>query len=477
MSERPNLLLITTDQQRFDTIAALGNPDIHTPHLDWLTDEGITFTRAYTDCPICMAARTTIMTGKHGYSIGITGNGGMERAAGARPTLPGVLTAAGYQTRAQGKMHFAPMRRHYGFETMELPMDYYRERHRLAHEGLPKEHGVGENETVPVISTVDETHSLTYWTVRRSIDFLETRDETRPFFLWTSFAKPHPPLDPCANYWALYANRPVAPPVYGDWSADIAKMPQGFLEPTYCLNNAYRMSDHQLADMKRAYYACITQIDYQLGLLFARMREMRLLENTWIVFTADHGDMLGDHRMGAKSTFLEGSAHIPFIIRPPAASWKPPVEAGARVEARVGLADVMPTLLAVAGVPVPADLDGTNLLALPAGPDRPFFGACGGNQFGVMRGSLKYCFALKGGEELLFDLASDPREQRNLTHVPEYAAALRELRTELRANLARHCPELVRGNDIITLPAVTGPRQVAKWPGFHSTVVPADVLH
>jgi arylsulfatase A-like enzyme len=477
MSMQPNILLITTDQQRFDTIAALGNGDIYTPHLDWLTDEGVTFTRAYTDCPICMAARTTIMTGKHGYSIGITGNGGMAQAVGERPTLPGLLTAAGYQTRAQGKMHFEPLRRHYGFECMELPMDYYRERHRLAHEGLPKEHGIGENESVPVISTVDETHSLTYWTVRRSIDFLETRDDTRPFFLWTSFAKPHPPLDPCANYWALYANRPVAPPVYGDWSADLTAMPQGFLEPTYCLNNVYRMSPTQLADMKRAYYACITQIDYQLGLLFARMREMRLLENTWIIFTADHGEMLGDHHMGAKSIFLEGSSHIPLIVRPPAAPWTPSVEAGSRIDARVDLSDLMPTILDLAGVPTPEDLDGSNLFTVPAQPDRPFFGASGGSQFALMRGTMKYCFALKGGEELLFDLAADPYEQHNLIGIAAYAATCEALRAELQAALARHDPQLVQDGDIVTLPPVDGPRAIPKWPGFHSTVVPADVLH
>jgi len=476
--QRPNILLITTDQQRFDTIAALGNREIFTPHLDWLVDEGITFTRAYTDCPVCMPARGTIMNGRHAYIHGMTGNGGMEEAMEGRPTLPGLLTAAGYQTRAQGKMHFSPMRCNYGFEHMELPMDYYRERHRRAHEGLPKEHGVGENEITPVISTVHETRSLTHWTVRRSIDFLETRDDTRPFFLWTSFAKPHPPFDPCANYWALYANRNVSAPVLGDWSRHVEDIPQGFMQPTYCLNNAYRMSEAQLKDVKRAYYACITQIDYQLGLLFARMREMNLLENTWIVFTADHGDMLGDHHMGAKSVYLEGSAHVPLIVRPPAGSWDAKPRAGERVDRLAQLVDVMPTALRIAGVAEPEDMDGADLVALhETESDRDFFGACGKGQYAVMRGRMKLCFAAAGGGELLFNLADDPLEQHNLVGDPDYADDLAALREELRDKLAAYAPKLVQDGRIAPTPAIDGPREVGKWPGFHSTVVPTDVLH
>lgn len=476
---RPNILLITTDQQRFDTLAALGNREIYTPHLDWLADEGLAFTRAYTDCPICLPARATIMTGRHAYTLGLSTNNGMAQAMVGRRTLPQRLTALGYQTRAQGKMHFEPLRCHYGFEHMELPLDYYRERHRRPQEGLPKEHGVGENEMTPVISTVHETESLTHWTVQRSIDFLETRDETRPFFLWTSFTKPHPPFDPCANYWALYANREVSAPIHGDWSQTVAGIPQGFLQPTYCLNDAYRMSESQLKDAKRAYYACITQIDYQLGLLFARLRELGLLRNTWIVFTADHGEMLGDHHMGAKTVFLEGSAHIPLLIRPPADPWDKKPLAGTRVDTLAQLADLLPTILRMVGEPLPTDVDGIDLLDPAArAQERVYFGSCAKQQYAVMRGRVKYCFAAAGGCELLFDLASDPQEQRNLAGCPEHATTLRELRGELQRHLARHEPQRVDGDGTLrTDPAIAGPGDVTKWPGFHSTLFPCDVLH
>ena len=482
---KPNIILITTDQQRFDTIHALGNNHIYTPHLNWLADEGIAFTRCYSDSPVCMAARATIMTGTHGYTNGLTGNNNDVAPMRERPTLPGVLTANGYQTRAQGKMHFHPMRANYGFEHMELPLDFYRGMAGGAHS--PKDHGVGENEIEPVISTVDEIHSATHWTVKRSIDFLETRDETRPFFLWTSFAKPHPPFDPCMNYWALYQNKILPAPVRGGWSAKREDAPQGFFSSSYCLNNGYRMSDEQMMDVKRAYYACITQIDYSLGLLFARLREMELLENTWIIFTADHGDMMGDHWLTAKSVFLEGSAHIPMIVRPPAAPWNTAELQGTRCSSLVTLADVMPTVLDIAGIRAEAikkngagiEMDGLNMLDLahiPLAGDRVFYGNTSNEFLAVMKDGFKYMWARRGGDELLFNLNADPHEQHDLSKAnPELTSAMRRMLIE---HVRGYNPSLI-GTDggLAALPPITSPSDVLKWPGFHSTYFPSDVLH
>lgn len=482
MKQQPNILLITTDQQRFDTIAALGNPYIYTPHLNWLADEGVAFTRCYADCPICMPSRATIMTGRHGYSLGLTGNTGEDAPMLGLPTLPGLLTAAGYQTRAQGKMHFKPMRKNYGFEHMELPLEFFRQQNRNAAFGLAKQHGVGENETEPVISTADELHSLTHWTVQRSIDFLETRDDTRPFFLWTSFTKPHPPFDPSLNYWLLYQNREVPPPVYGDWSEALEQVPGGWMKPTYNLDSTYRFTPAQLADMRRAYYACITQVDYALGLLFARMREMGLLDTTWILFTSDHGDMLGDHHMGAKTHFLEGSAHVPLLIKPPF-----PARDGAeavspfasrRCDALVTLCDIMPTILACCGVAPPAACEGSDLLELLDAPrERTFYGSSQDRYFAVMEGAYKYTWTAYGGAELLFNLAADPMERRNLAADPAFSAERARLREKLQAHVARHNPELIENGGLKALPAPRTAADVPKWPGFHHTAFPSDVLH
>jgi len=474
--ERPNILLITTDQQRFDTVNSLGNPYIFTPHMNWLADNGVAFTRCYSDSPICMAARATIMTGKHGYTIGLTGNDSNVTPMASHVTLPALLTRNGYQTRAQGKMHFHPIRSNYGFEHMEIPMDYYREHNRNEFTtGIPKAHGIGENEVEPVISTVHETQSLTYWTVKRSIDFLETRDDTRPFFLWTSFTKPHPPFDPCYNYWMLYNNREVPPPVTGDWSQRPEDIPQGFIKPTYVLNNTYRMSESQLADTKRAYYACITQIDYTLGLLFARMREMNLLDNTLIIFTSDHGDIMGDHRMGAKCNFLEGSAHVPMIVKPPARS----ALNGTRCDQLVDLSDVMPTILETAGIEIPGDLEGKNLLAAAQNPppEKTFYGACAGFLC-IMENSYKYQWSNAGGGELLFNMKNDPYEKTDLMKRSEEAGRISNFRSKLAGFCVKHNLAKVENGKVLHDKAPLGPNDSgSKWPGFHSTVVLTDVLH
>ena len=480
---KPNILLITTDQQRFDTIQALGNGHIYTPNLNWLVDQGITFTRCYSDSPVCMPARATIMTGRHGYNHGLVANQGHVAPLAQNPTLPGVLTSMGYQTRAQGKMHFHPMRANYGFEHVELPMDYYRERNRNERDGVPKAHGVAENQIQPVISTVHETDSLTHWTAKRSIDFLETRDPTRPFFLWTSFTKPHPPYDPALNYWLLYQNKEVPPPVYGEWSRDMATMPQGLLEGTYSCTDMHRMSERQLLEMKRAYYACITQVDYTLGLIFARMRELNLLENTWIIFTADHGDMQGDHHIAAKGTFHEGSAHIPLIVRPPLGGWGRGEHTAKKCWSLVTLADIMPTALAIAeGNPFGAEtkpgMDGKNLLTLINNDteDRTFYGQCL-RHFCVMDGDNKYMWTAKGGTEQMFNLMHDPEEQHDLSKSPSWQEELLPLREKLIAFCKAHAPDCIEDGKLKILPAITGPDDIEKWPGYHSTVADSDVLH
>ncbi len=483
-TDAPNFILITTDQQRFDTIACLGNQYIDTPHMDWLVDEGVWFSRAYVDAPMCVPSRASIMTGLSGAALGQTGMSEKVMPLKNNPTLPGVLTKAGYQTRAQGKLHFYPVRANYGFETVELPMDYYRERHRLSSggEGLPKEHGMGENEMSPVISTVHENDSLTHWTVRRSIDFLETRDPTRPFFLWTSFTKPHPPFDPPANYWSLYANRTMPGTVYGDWSRNVEDMPQGLLLNTYTLSNVHRFSPEQLINSKRAYYATISHIDFTLGLLFARMRELGLLKNTWIIFTSDHGEHLGNHHLGGKGDFLEGSAHVPLIVRPPGGSFDKKPYAGRHVDTVVSLQDIMPTILEQADIEDRSKIkfDGTDLMQFldQPDPDRWLCGNSDNSFLGVIESQFKYQYIIHGGVEQLFDIKNDPQECHNLAVKQEFEYELVRLRKKLILTLEKRNSSLVENGKLIKKSVISGRKDVTqRWPGFHSTVVETDMLH
>lgn len=468
-----HLLLITTDQQRHDTIAAAGCRWIRTPHLDWLCDSGMRFARAYTDCPVCVPSRYSLLTGRHAFRQQTGFNpwqpAGIDRAR----TLPALLSAGGYQTRAIGKMHFVPERDHLGFQHLELLADYYRQ---AARRGLrPMDTGLGQNEMSPALSTVHENDSLTRWIAERTVDFIETRDPGRPFFAWTSFSKPHPPFDPPLSYWELYRVAEVPEPAYGDWSATPEAVPSGMRRSMCGLNSVDRFPPALLRDMRRAYAALITHVDYSLGHIFARLRELDLLDSTTIVFTSDHGDMLGDHHLGAKSVHLEGSAHVPLIIRP-APAFVHDIPRGGVEQSLACLTDVLPTLLGAAGLPVPAGIDGRDLLADRRARTGRTQLVCEYRElFAIDDGQYRYHWCAEGGDELLFDLAADPGERTDLSRSVGHA----ELRTRLREALQEHLR--ATGNPFADMAAAAArPRPAlirGNWPGLHSLAVPNDVCH
>lgn len=474
---KDNIILITTDQQRFDTIQALGNKNIFTPHLNYLVTQGISYTRCYADCPICVPSRTTIMTGKKGYESGVVSNANhqnfMEDMTNQRKTLPAILTDNGYQTKAMGKMHFEPARACYGFESMRLPLDYMREYDKKSSVSRPKAHGVGECEIEPVISTVDIKDSITTWTVDGSIDFIETRDPLRPFFLWTSFTKPHPPFDPCKDFWDLYQNISMPDAVYGDWSKDIDNVPIGLIEGAFENTNVHLFSEEQLKASKRAYYAMITQLDYSLGLLFGCLRENNLFENTWIIFTSDHGEMLGDHHMAQKNLFLEGASHIPMIIVPPKNSnYK-------RNEIKAYLAkinDVYPTILAMANIEKPENITGKNLLELDE--ERIFYGNSLNKHFCIIKDNIKLIYCSRGDVKLLFDLNEDKMEQHNLINDKNYKHIEEELWKLLIEHTKKYTPELLENDYFITSEPPKNFKDIQnRWFGFHFRDYNVDTFH
>lgn len=481
--QKDNILLITTDQQRFDTIQALGNKSIFTPHLNYLVSEGISFTRCYADCPLCVPSRTTIMTGKKGYESGVVSNADhealMKKATSLQQTLPGILTKNGYQTKAVGKMHFIPARANYGFEDMELPLDYMRLHDKNQNLAKPKAHGVGECEIEPVISTVHENDSLTHWIVEQSIDFIETRDTTRPFFMWTSFTKPHPPFDPCLNYWTLYDNDKMPEPVYGDWSEDINKAPQGFLAGSYQNTNMYLQSVEQVKAIRRAYYALITQIDYSLGRLFGCLRENNLFENTWIIFVSDHGEMLGDHHAAQKNLFFEGSAHVPMIILPPFSNKS--IKRNKRVDTLAQMSDIYPTIMDIANVDISnLNLSGSSLLKLEEeSEDRIFYGNSLNINFCVMENNIKLVYSRCGDHYLLFDLNNDPMEQQDLSCKNDWKNTFNDLKDKLHKHIKDTVPDIFDDyNQILTLPAPNYPGDInGRWFGFHYKDYSIDTFH
>lgn len=483
MTSKPNLLFLTTDQQRFDTIQALGARHMLTPHLDWLTETGVHFQRGYTESPVCVSSRACMLTGLHFHKMQGCGWWGEPTTQDPAATLPALLTRAGYQTHGYGKFHYHPITCNYGWEHAEPLAFYYREAREC---GLaPMDHGLGQNEMEPVIGTVHENETLTHWTVERGIRFLETRDPSRPFCLYLGFSKPHPPFDPPLSYWQLYQNRKIPPPIYGDWSRDPDKLPAGFMGPTWALNGCDTWNEEQILAARRAYYALITHIDYQLGKLFARLRELNLLDNTHIVFTSDHGEMLGDHHMGAKSVFLEPSAHVPFLWRPSNdhASLR-----GTDCASIACMADFLPTFCHLGGATIPERCDGMSLLDQATGTqrrDRLFFfvgpmrGVMGA-MAGVLDGPLKYLWAASGGDELLFNLQDDPQETKNLIGHPDYENERQRLKKLLATEMRETGHAFAATGELAPTQGKITRHQTRTmpWPGFHSRHhTPEDLLH
>ena len=440
MPIKPNILLITVDQQRYDCIqAAAGNDRIWTPHLNWLVDNGVNFTNAYSDCPVCGPARITLMTGMHAYHHGVMSNRWVEGCYEPEHSLAGTLGSAGYQTWLVGKNHNGPSRRHHmGFQTMMETERYFRFYHRYGELGRPRRTGHGQNEHVPGVDTVSDEHSLSYWTVDQAVDLIEERDPSRPFFGWISFDDPHPPFLPTRNWWDMYQGQDVPDSVYGNWSQTIDDIPPAFLGVTRELSQTQRLSPQQIAQAKRAYYALISQVDGHLGLLFGRLRELNLLENTWIIFTSDHGEMLGDHHCGGKCVPFEGAARVPLIVKPPAIprDTSHPLR-GKESDALVCLADVLPTIFGVAGISTTQAIDGIDLIAAAQGQAArdELFGTCMYLHY-LRRGSIKYCRESLGDGELCFDLDQDPHEQIDLLRSGTPPADIDDLRAAMDDHIA-----------------------------------------
>lgn len=454
MPSQPNLVLITTDQQRFDTCGPRKPRFLRTPHLDQLACEGATFSAAYADCPVCVPSRISIMSGRLATTHGKTGNGGSSQVLGRNDTLPGLLRRLGYQTAAIGKMHFGPQRCRHGFDEMILPDDYYREMARRGHPCQPMRHGLGQNEIHPGLATVPEALTLTAWTAEQCVDYIrERRDPTVPFFLWCSFAKPHPPLDPPEPYYSMYRACDIPPPAVGDWTWS------GECPPI--LDQTRKGMKHDLVppeiwrEARAAYYGLITQIDYNLGRVLGALVETRLYDETLILFTSDHGEMLGDHGAAGKCYFYEGSAHVPFIVRPPN-GWRHH-RPGRIVREPVCLADVLPTLVSAAGGRVDTldKVDGVDVLDGGQRESRRYVVGVGGanvRQAAITDGRWKYLWFPQGGREQLFDLESDPYELRNAAADAAAAGERERLRAALENDLARRGSDYIAAGRLVVEP-------------------------
>ncbi len=422
-NERPNIVLIITDQMRGDCLSVSGHPVVETPNLDMLAARGVNFTSAYSSCPSCIAARASLFTGQRPTNTGRLGYRDQVPWR-YRDTMAELLRRNGYQTHCIGKRHFYPQMLHLGFDAIETYeadqyfddsyVNDYREWLRERTNGTMEErdHGVQSNSWYARPSHLPEELHNNTWVATRGGRFLRHRDPTRPFFLNLSFHRPHPPADPPSVYFDSYRDREIPDPPIGEWARANDVPPSDI--------NAARghLSKRLLQNYARAYYAQIAHIDNQVGRLLASLKGHG---PTWVIFTSDHGEMLGDHHLFRKTYAYEGSARIPFIVCPPG---------NAKVhacDAPVVLEDILPTVLDAAGIECPEAVEGRSVAPLletsPGeagwrsymhGEHAACYSADSGMQY-LTDGKRKYVWYTQSGREEFFDLEQDRREINELS--------------------------------------------------------------
>lgn len=449
---KPNVLMISADHWPASFLGCAGKDNLMTPTLDSLARDGVRFSDFYSECPVCIPARRSLMTGLTPRTHG-------DRVYDDYLKMPDVPTLAqtfrdnGYQAYAVGKLHVYPQRDRIGFDDVLLQeegryefgvVDDYQT--WLGEEGYPGQeymHGMGNNTYYTRNWHLPEYTHPTNWTTTQTMRMMKRKDPTRPAFYYASYIFPHPPLVPLEAYWNMYADAEIDAPVRGDW-----------LDDSYIMQSMTEMrrpySDKETRLAKRAFYAQCTHIDHQIRMLLGCLRENNLLDNTLIVFLSDHGDMLFDHDMVAKRCFYENASHVPLIL-----SGNPIAAKRGAVDNRLGcMADVMPTILDICGLDIPAHVEG---MSLWGGAARPIlYGEVGEGAKAtrmVRDARYKLIYYPSGNVSQLFDLADDPRELRNLADVAEMRPVRERLEAELVGRLYNKDTEWVAGGRLIGLPA------------------------
>jgi len=452
---QPNILWICTDQQRYDTIRALGNPHIRTPHLDRLAAEGVAFARAYCQCPICTPSRASLLTGYYPSTLHVNRNGNAYCPPDI-PLLTRALAEAGYDCGLAGKFHLSAAENrveprlddgyrffqwsHHPKPETFWPGETHAYQHWLAEQGVRWEEAYPTDAKLSADAGwkpqdtyrpgIAARYHQTTWCANEAIRFM--REERQgPWLMSVNPYDPHPPFDPPAEYLQRM---------------DAASMPLPLFRPEEMQSQlAFQSIDHQTKNprsphdydargMVAAYYAQIELIDDQVGRMVQMLEETGQRENTIILFTSDHGEMMGDHALLYKGCrFYEGAVHVPLII-----SWPDHFQQGLVSQALVELTDIAPTLCDLLGMSIPADMHGRSLAPILTGQADPHthreFVRCEYHDALVephashanMLYDGRYKLVAYHGQDIgeLYDLQEDPQEFVNLWSKPE-AQALR----------------------------------------------------
>ena len=457
-----NILWLMSDQHRPGALGVNGNPVAHTPNLDQFARESTRFDHAYCTNPVCVPSRASLLTGLYTHHHRTWNN--------ATPwpfenrTIAHHLGPAGYMSALIGKMHFVDAQTH-GFDyrldfndwiqylgpKTKLFADEVGKRNSGS--GLPQiddlwrdfgDPWAGAREpdgrkglaAVGRVSKLAERDHFESFVTRESIRFLEQHGKRQPFLLIASYLKPHDPFMPAERFARMFS--PGVMKVPETWGkVDLERVPAEIRESI--LNDRItpelRNNPEGVRQRIALYYANLAQMDDNVGAVLRALRETGLDRDTIVMYTTDHGEMLGEHGLWQKMVFYEPSVGVPLIFRVPGLT-----QPGARCGSLVSQASVVATLLELCGVAVPGSLDGDSLVSYLREPgragDAPVYSeyalASRRAKYMVRRGDWKYCFYVSDTPEL-YDLKSDPLEMRNLAGEPAHEAKLTEMRERLFA--------------------------------------------
>lgn len=435
---KPNILFILTDQQRFDCAGFAGNRQIQTPHLDAIAQGGVTFQNAFCSFPVCTPSRYSLLSG-----LAVHQHGGANNKCTLLPhlpTFPKTLREAGYRNRAIGKMHFTPTYLDAGFDALELceqdgdgrwEDDYHRE---LRENGLADLLDIQDQRSefrarapqeywatlgAQVCDLPEEWHSTT-WIGNRALKALESWDASGGHLLMASFVKPHHPFDPPARWAEKYDPETIE--LLPGYTSQLSPVDAGF-------QGYFPNDEWDEAALKRAtafYYASISQLDHQVGRLIENLKARGLYDDTLIVFTSDHGDYMGFHHMMLKSgPMYDPLLRVPLLIKFPGNA-----RGGEKSAVLTPNTDLAPTILAQAGLGVPAPMRGLDLSDAQA--QRPLvFAQAMGRRWMARSLTHKLLLGPNPHDNAFFDLQNDPMEECDLWHEPQHQAQIAEFRRAL----------------------------------------------
>ena len=389
---RPNILWICTDQQRYDTIGALGNPYVSTPHLDALANDGVAFERAYCQSPICTPSRASFLTGMYPSSIRVNRNGNPS-FPDFPPLISKTLADAGYDCGLIGKLHLTSAYQRveqraadgYAYwQYSHAPRDDWATGHDYADWLRAK--GLNLSELIKDAAGLPPEYHQSTWCAEKTIEFIQA-ERSGPFFASVNIYDPHPPFNPPQHYRQQFNPESVKPPLFR--ASDLEQ--QSKLAPVDFQSSARRPAELDISSpilpqspaaslieprtagsrdantLIAAYYAMIKLIDDQIGRILQALENCGLRDDTIVIFTSDHGEALGDHGLIQKGCrFYDGLVRVPLIW-----SWPNRFARGLRSRALVELTDIVPTLLDLCDLPIPAYITGRSLAPILTGQQPP----------------------------------------------------------------------------------------------------------